>query len=46
MQNRLGVAWDWVVLARDMGTLRAFVNAVVNIGFHTLRGIFWLMRNC
>jgi hypothetical protein len=30
---------DWIKMARDRDTLRALVNAVINRGFHKMRGI-------
>ena len=30
---------DWMDLARDRDRLRALVNAVMNLGFHKMRGM-------
>ena len=30
---------DWIKLAQDRDRLRAVVNAVMNLGFHKMRGI-------
>jgi hypothetical protein len=33
---------DWIKQDRDRDTWRELVNAVINHGFHKIRGISWL----
>ena len=46
--NLQEVAWgvtDWIDLAKDRDRWLAFVNAVMNFGFHKMRGISCLAEN-
>ena len=36
---------DWIEPAQDRDRWWALVNAVMNLGVHKMRGIFWLAAN-
>jgi hypothetical protein len=40
--QEVGGDMDWIDLAENTYPWRAVVNAVMNLGFHKIRGISWL----